>query len=202
MGATHRQPSLRTRFRIWIARASMPAMLARSDEQFAISWFAAICGGIAIAIVVAAAWISNAPLVFPALGPTIFILYSAPLSPAAAPRSVIVGHYVAMITGSVAWHAVSYISGAPVTLAASGWPAICSTTAAMAITALLLVRLRSPHPPACASAMIVALGGVRHWFDLLCMAIAVLLVTGQAIGVNRLTGLPYPSWKPRENPLS
>ena len=186
--------ALRTQLRIWMARASLPALLARADERFAASWFAAINGAFAIGIVVTAAWIGDAPLMFPALGPTVFILYSAPLSPAATPRSVIMGHYIAIIAGTAAWHATSHASGNVVTLEASGCPAICSATIAMGITALLLIRLRSSHPPACASAMIVALGGVGHWFDLLCMAIAVLLVTGQAIVVNRLAGLPYSLW--------
>ena len=186
--------TLRTQLRIWFARASLPALLSRVDERSATSWFAAINGGLAIGVVVAAAWISDAPLMFPALGPTVFILYSAPLSHAAAPRSVVMGHYIAIIAGTLAWHATSHASGNSVSLEVSGWPAICSATVAMGVTALLLIRLRSSHPPACASAMIVALGGVVNWFDLLCMATAVLLVTGQAVFVNRLAGLPYPLW--------
>lgn len=196
MAGSGQNLSLRTRLRIWRARLSTPALLARLDEHKAVSLVAAINGGIAIVIVMIVAWLSAAPLVFPALGPTIFILYSAPLSPAAAPRSVVLGHFVAIASGLVLWQAVSRVSGEAVTPSA-GWAPLCSTSLALAITSLLLVRLRCPHPPACASSMIVALGGVPQWSDVVYMALAVLLVTSQAVAVNRFAGLPVPGWSVR-----
>ena len=62
------------------------------------------------------------------------------------------------------------------------------------MTSLLLIRLSCPHAPACASALIVALGGVTDWTDLLLMAAAVILVTAQSVGINRLASLPVPIW--------
>ena len=45
--------------------------------------------------------------------------------------------------------------------------------------------------------MIVAMGGVPDWSDLLYMALAVVLVTIQAGVMNRVSGLPVPIWAPR-----
>lgn len=189
--------SARTRWRIWRARLSTPALLARYDEQKVVSWIAAVNGGLAILIITLVAWLSNSPLVFPALGPTAFIMFSAPLSAAAAPRCVILGHFTAMASGLAIWHVVGYLSGEPVALQTGGWPLLCSTSLALALTCLLLVRMSCPHPPACASSMIVAMGGVSDWSDLLYMALAVLLVTIQAGVINRISGLPVPTWAPR-----
>jgi CBS domain-containing membrane protein len=191
--------TLKMRWRIWRARFSTPALLARFDERKTVSWIAAVNGGLAILIITLTAWLSNSPLVFPALGPSAFILFTAPLSTAAAPRSVILGHFTAMASSFVIWNSVSYLNGAPVSLEASGWPLLSSTSLALAVICLLLVRLSCPHAPACASSMVVAMGGVPNWSDLLCMAFAVVLITVQAVAMNRLAGLPVPTWAPRRH---
>ena len=72
-----------------------------------------------------------------------------------------------------------------------------SASLALATTCLLLVRLSYPHPPACASALVVALGGVVEWVELLAMAAAVLLLTVQAVCINRIAGVRVPVWSPR-----
>ena len=191
--------SLGTRWRIGRARFSTPVLLARFDEKKVVSWIAAVNGGLAILVITLAAWLSNCPLMFPALGPSAFILFAAPLSPAAAPRSVIVGHFTAMASGYGIWRLVSYLAGGvSVSLETGGWPMLCSASLAMAVACLLLVRLSCPHPPALASSMIVALGGVPHWPNLLYMALAVLLVTVQAVVVNRAASLPVPIWAPTD----
>ena len=168
---------------------------SRFEEKKVVSWVAAINGGLAIMVITLAAWISDCPLIFPALGPSAFIMFSTPLSSAAAPRSVIVGHFVAMASGFGVWHLVSYLAGTPVTLEAGGWPMLCSVSLAMAVGCLLLVRLSCPHASALGSSMIVALGGVPHLLDLLFMALAVTIVTFLAVAMNRAASLPVPLWK-------
>lgn len=183
------------RLRIWRARHSIPVLLSRFDERKVVSWIAAINGGLAILVITFAAWISNCALIFPALGPSAFIMFSTPLSSAAAPRNIIVGHFAAMASGFGVWHLVSYFAGASVTLETSGWPLLSSVSLAMAVGCLLLVRLSCPHPSALGSSMIVALGGVPHWLELLYMALAVTIVTFLAVAMNRAASLPVPLWK-------
>ncbi len=183
---------------MWHARLTMPALLARFDEERVVSTVAAINGGVAILGIALFAWLTDLPLIFPALGPTVFILFSAPMTPAAAPRSVVLGHFTGMLSGFVVWHLISLFAGAPVSLENGGWPLVLSASMALAACCFWLIRLSCPHAPACATAMIVALGGVTHWSELLLMGIAVVWVTTQAVVINRLVGMPVTSWSPHD----
>ena len=69
-----------------------------------------------------------------------------------------------------------------------------SASLALAVTSVLLVRLACPHPPSCASSLIVAMGGVTDWFGVLLMAVAVVWITAQAVAMSLLAGVPVPTW--------
>lgn len=187
--------SLATRLRIWRAMLATPVLLSRFEEKKVVSWIAAIHGGLAILVITFAARLTDCPLIFPALGPSAFIMFATPLSSAAAPRNVIVGHFAAMASGFGVWHLVSYLAGASVTLETGGWPLLCSVSLAMAVGCLLLVRLSCPHASALGSSIIVALGGVPHWPELLYMALAVTIITFLAVVMNRAASLPVPLWR-------
>jgi len=196
-----RRVSLRLRWHVWRSALTAPALLSRFDETRIVSGIAAVNGGLSILILGAFAWLTETPLLFPALGPTAFILFSAPLSPAAAPRSVVLGHLVAMATGFLVWHAVSATAGYPVHIA-GGWTPIVSAALALALTSLLLVRFGCPHPPACASSLIVALGAAADWTRLLLMFVAVVWIAAQAVAINRVVGIPAPRWAPHRLPCA
>ena len=202
MSHPRRRPSLRTRWAIWRARHSTVGMLARFDERKAVSLVAAVNGGLAILALGVFAWITELPLTFPALGPTAFILFATPTSESAAPRSVILGHFSGMASGFAVWHLMSALAGGPVSPQTGGWPLILSASLALAVTCGLLVRLSCPHPPACASSLVIALGAVTDWPNVLLMAVAVVWMTVQAVAMNRLAGVPVPTWSPvvRTNP--
>jgi len=199
---TRRHVSLKTRWLMWRSRLSTPALLTRFDERKVVSLVAAVNGGLAILTIGVFAWLADLPLVFPALGPSAFILFSSPLSPGGAPRSVVLGHFAALACGCVAWRLLSFLAGAPVSLEAGGWSLFCSASLAMALSCLVLVRLSCPHPPACASGLVVALGAVTHWQDLLFVALGIVWLTTQAVAMNRFAGLPVPAWSPRRGETS
>jgi len=196
MGKTGGQLSLKTRWMFWRARMSTPALLSRYDETKAISLVTAINGGLAIFTVGVLAWLTNLPLVFPALGPSTFILFSAPLSKAGAPRSVVLGHIICLLCGYVTWYIMGFISGGQVTLERAGWPLFASATVALAASCFLLLLFNCPHPPACASSLVVALGMITGAFNILLMALVVLWLTFQAVMMNRFVGLSVPIWSP------
>jgi CBS-domain-containing membrane protein len=191
--------SFKTRWVLWRARWSIPALLGHAEERTVVSIAASVNAALAILIIGVLAWVSELPLVFPALGPTSFVLFATPFARAAAPRSVVMGHLAGIGAGYVAWHVTSVLAGSPVTLEAGGWPACLSGSIALALACLLLVRFSVPHPPACASALIVALGAVNEVKGLLIMAAAVVLLTAQAVVINRICCLPVPTWAPRES---
>lgn len=202
MSHPRRRRALRTRWAIWRARHSTVGLLARFDERKAVSLVAAVNGGLAILALGVFAWLTELPLAFPALGPTAFILFSTPTSASAAPRSVILGHFLGLASGFAVWHLMSAIAGGPVSPQTGGWPLILSASLALAVTCGLLVWLSCPHPPACASSLVIALGAVPDWPNVLLMAVAVVWITVQAIAMNRFAGVPVPTWSPvvRTNP--
>ncbi len=189
------------RWTVWRAQLSVPFLLARGDEKSIVSAFTAINGGLTILIISLLAWLCDLPLLFAALGPTSFILHSAPLSREAAPRSIILSHFMGIGCGAASLLVFSFLAGETITLQ-SGGAALCSASLALAATGYFLVRCSCPHAPACASALVVALGAASTWTAVLCMAAAVVLVTAQACALNRLACLPVPLWAPRPRNLS
>jgi CBS-domain-containing membrane protein len=176
------------------ARFSIPAVLARLDDDKAIALVAAVNGGAAILMLAALAWLVDLPLLFPALGPSAFILFTSPFSRAAEPRSVVLSHFAGISVGLAACVLVGWMAGRPVSLQVGGWTVIASASIAMAAIGTLLVRLDTPHPPACASALIVAVGAADGWMPILAMALGVLLLVGQAVAIHRLAGIRTPIW--------
>ncbi len=71
----------------------------------------------------------------------------------------------------------------------------------LALTASLMILLKAAHPPAGATTLIVSLGVVTKPFYLLIVEIAVALLVGQGIAINRLAGLDYPLWAKRLQPM-
>ena len=190
MPTTLRPSLLKQHKRLWRARLSVPSLLATYDEQKVVSVVAAVCGGLAILIIGVVAWLTDLPLLFPALGPSAFILFTKPFSPRSPPHGRWLSAIMAAMTcGVMARAGVGLACGVAVGLEGGSWLALCSATLALALTCVLLVRLRCPHAPACASALIVAVGAVTGWRELLAMAIAVMLLTLLAIGAQQFAGV-------------
>jgi CBS-domain-containing membrane protein len=74
------------------------------------------------------------------------------------------------------------------------WTRILATALSLAMTGALMIRLNVPHPPAAATTLIVSLGVVSRPAHLVILEAAVGLLVGQAIIINRLTGVRYPFW--------
>jgi CBS-domain-containing membrane protein len=78
-----------------------------------------------------------------------------------------------------------------------GWRVLAAALS-LASTGAVMILLRAVHPPAGATTLIVSLGIVTHPRDLLVIELAVVLLTIQAIVINRHAGLDYPVWSLRE----
>lgn len=105
---------------------------------------------------------------------------------------------------------MGYLSLAVTGLTAAGpalavgvsWPRVIAAALSLGLTAGLMVLLKSPHPPAGATTLIVSLGILTQPWQLGLLMIAVVLLTLQAIGINRLAGIPYPLWNPVRDPAA
>jgi len=197
MGRVALHFAFRRRVQVWRARLSIPSLLSACDERRVVSLAAAVSGGLSIFIISALAWVADLPILFPALGPTAFLLFSSPFSPASAPRAVVLGHFTCMVVGFVVWQLVTFVSGQPANAELGGWPVLASASAVLAVSCVLLVWLSCPHAPACATGLIIGLGAATDAFSLLGMAAGVVLLTAQAVVINKITGVRAPAWSPR-----
>jgi len=65
----------------------------------------------------------------------------------------------------------------------------------LSATGALMALLRVSHPPAGATTLIVSLGIISQPKELVIIEIAAILLTVQALVINRLAGIPYPVWR-------
>jgi hypothetical protein len=156
---------------------------------------------IAMVILSTAALLTNEPFIFPSLGPTAFILFFASLSVQAAPKNVFCGQLIGLLCGVVGLIIFGLVGDAS-SVAVATWSRTGAVAVALGLSAALMVWLNIPHAPAAATAMIVALGVIQTPLHLLVFMVAVVLLIAQAHIVNRLAGLPYPWWAPRESAVS
>jgi len=153
---------------------------------------------IAMVILTTAALLTNEPFIFPSLGATAFILFFASMSVQAAPKNVFCGQLIGLVCGVVGL-VIFGLMGVASDLDVTTWSRSGAVAVALGLSAAFMVWLNIPHAPAAATAMIVALGVIQTPLNLLVFMAAVVLLIGQAHVVNRLAGLPYPWWKPRED---
>ena len=147
-----------------------------------------------IGVLAALAFLTHNPFVFPSLGPTAYLFFFTPLAETASPRNAVLGHAIALCCGFAAFSVtgMSHLPpGLPVEIY---WPRVLSAALSLSLTGAIMVLLRISHPPAGATTMIVSLGIISKPEYLVTIE-AVILLTAQALAINRLAGLPYPIWQ-------
>lgn len=194
MWTTHRTSS-RYKWRALRAHLSVPTLLSTFDERKVVPVIAAINGGIAILVISVAAWLSGAPLIFPSLASSAFVLFTRPFSAAASPRSIILGHGIGVTCGLVAWWSVSLVAASTISPSSPDLALWISAVVGFALTCVFLARISSPHSAACATAMLVAVGAVTKWDELLVLLAAVVCLAFQGVLIHRLLGVRAPLWR-------
>jgi len=148
-----------------------------------------------IGVLAALAFLTHNPFVFPSLGPTAYLFFFTPLAETASPRNAVLGHAIALCCGFAAF-SVTGMGHLPVGLAGeSYWRRVLSAALSLSLTGAIMVLLRVSNPPAGATTMIVSLGIISKPEYLVTIEVAVVLLTAQALAINRLAGLPYPIWQ-------
>ena len=79
-------------------------------------------------------------------------------------------------------------------------PRVIAAALSLGLTSGLMVLLKSPHPPAGATTLIVSLGILTQPRRLVILLLAVVMLTVQAFVINRLAAIDYPLWSPRRDP--
>ena len=178
------------------AHVRLPWLERRYAQTPVLALFSFINGCISIGIMSVLALITRSPFIFPSLGPTAFLFFYTPRAPAASPRNTIVGHAIGVLAGYFSLVVTGLTAAGPALAVGVTWPRVIAAALSLGLTAGLMVLLKSPHPPAGATTLIVSLGILTKPWQLVLLMIAVLLLTAQAFIINRLAGIPYPLWNP------
>jgi hypothetical protein len=155
----------------------------------ALGIYAGVVAAVALGLAGLVGVLLHQPWLFPSLGPTIMVIAETPTQPAAHPRNVFIGHVVAVGAGWLAL-LVTGLRYAPSAVQA-GLDArrVASAVIALVVTVVVLQLLRTPHPPAGATTLIVGLGILKTPGDLVVIVLSVVLVTLVASGANILAAV-------------
>ena len=181
--------------------AFIPSLVARFPERIVWTVFVFVNGFVAIAILATLAMVLKAPLIFPSLGASAILMFYSPPLPTASPRSVVVGHAIGIVCGFAAL-VITGLQNSPSAMAIGiDVPRIIAAALSLAATGALMVLFKVTHPPAGATALVISLGVFTKPYQLPIMELAVIVLTLQAIIVNKMAGVDYPIWTPRTPPL-
>jgi CBS domain-containing membrane protein len=182
------------------ARLRLTHLLRRHAERPVWALFMFLNGFVTIALLAGVAMVSRTPFVFPSLGPTAFLFFFTPRTPAASPRNTIYGHAIGIACGYGALYLFGLERAAPAMVTGVSTARIGAAALSLAATGALMILLKAAHPPAGATTLIISLGIVTRPLHLIVIEIAVAVLTLQAIVINRLAGVDYPLWALRETP--
>jgi len=180
-----------------LVRLRLRAHHERRDDTLWLGAFALVNGGISTALMALGARLTGEPLVFPSLGPTAFMLFYQPTSPATCPRNIVFGHLIGILAGYASLRVFGLEHATPALTGGVTWGWIGSAALSLALTSGLMIWLRVPHPPAGATTLIVSLGILPRPTQLVALFVAILLLVLQGLVINRLARIPYPIWGPR-----
>ncbi|MFB7589766.1 HPP family protein [Streptomyces sp. NPDC056169] len=144
-----------------------------------------LLGGTAAAVtglllLVAVGTLLHQPLLIPPLAASMALVAGAPDLPLSQPRSVIGGQLLSALTG----FAVLAVAG----------PGLWGAAVAGGLALGVMQCARTPHSPAAATAVIVALQSPPFWSFLGLLALASLLLVAVGLGGARAAGRTYPAY--------
>lgn len=198
---TSNTPQESTLFRVvrFFSRLQLQYLLPRlRHPDRVVRLFVFIEGSLALGVISAAAYYTQFPLLFPPLGPSAFILFRMPMSASAAPRTVLLSHLLGLLSGFGAL-AAGYLFFSPSAVNGTGTvttSSIIILSLAMGLSSLAMIWMECNHPPATATALIVAMGNITSLSQVAGFIVAVVLLISLAFLFNRiLGGLPYSYWR-------
>jgi CBS domain-containing membrane protein len=181
-------------------RARLPWLLSHRSQLIVLAAFSFINGCISIGLMSILALLTGSPFIFPSLGPTAFLFFYTPTAPSASPRNTLIGHAVGVLAGYFSLVVTGLTTAGPALSIGVTGPRVIAAALSLGLTAGVMVLLKSPHPPAGATTLIVSLGILTQPWKLVLLMVAVVVLTLQAIVINRLAGIPYPLWNPLQPP--
>lgn len=182
---------------ILLAHLRLKWLLQRFPSRLVWAIYVCVNGFITIGLLAVLALLTGSPFVFPSLGPTAYLFFFSPLAEASSPRNTILGHAIGLICGYGAFALA--VASSPPFGAHPGVHAgrVLAAALSLSATGALMALFQVSHPPAGATTLIVSLGIISQPKELIIIEVAVILLTAQALAINRLAGIPYPLWRNR-----
>lgn len=185
---------------ILMAHLRLDRLLQRFPARLVWAAYVGVNGFITIALLALLALATGSPFVFPSLGPTAYLFFFSPLAEVSSPRNTILGHAIGLLCGYAAF-ALTAAYTPPFAVHGSVHLArVLAAALSLSATGALMALFRVSHPPAGATTLIVSLGIISQPKELVIIEIAVVLLTAQALAINRLAGIPYPFWERPQHP--
>ena len=186
---------------VLLAHMRLQWLLQRFPSRLVWAVYVCINGFITIGLLALLALLTGSPFVFPSLGPTAYLFFFSPLGEASSPRNTILGHAIGLLCGYAAFALTTAHSPPFAVHPGIHGPRVLAAALSLSATGALMALFRVSHPPAGATTLIVSLGIITQPKELVIIEVAVVLLTAQALAINRLAGIPYPLWsgqKPAE----
>ncbi|HLA80879.1 MAG TPA: HPP family protein [Thermoleophilia bacterium] len=142
-----------------------------------------VVAAVMVAVVGATTVLAGQPWLFPSLGPTAYLIAVYPELPTSRLYNCFVGHLVGLGSGFAAVAIFNAWNAPIVPLEDVTWPRMGAAAVAIGLTVFTNHLLRSGHPPAAATTLLVALGTFHTAWGaaLVVIGVAILLVIGELL---------------------
>ena len=141
-----------------------------------------------------AAWGFDEPLLFPSLGATAFLIFETPMAEVGTPRNTVIGHAVGILAAALALALFGLLDAPSAFEQGVTGERVAAVALSVGLTGGVLRLLRSAHPPAGATTIIVSSGLLADGDQMLAVAAGVMIVTLAGWLLNRAMGVPAPVW--------
>ena len=178
----------------------LPWLMQHYPRVLVFALYNFVCGFFSIGLMVTVAVILHSPFIFPSLGPTAFHYFSRQTATTASPRNAIIGHFIGTVAGYFSLIVTGLTTAGPAIANGFTWPRVLAAALSLGLTASLMILFRASHAPAGATTLIISLGILTQPWHLVVLMIAIILLTLQAIAINRLFGMPLLLWSPPAAP--
>jgi CBS domain-containing membrane protein len=199
---SERQPeSFMRKLRSMLRHVQLPWLMQQYPRILVFALYNFVCGFFSIGLMAACAVLLHTPLIFPSLGPTAFHYFSRQAAPSASPRNAIIGHLIGTVAGYFSLVVTGLTTAGPAIANGVTWPRVIAAALSLGLTAGLMILFRASHAPAGATTLIISLGILTQPWQLGVLMLAIILLTLQAIAINRLFGMPLPLWSQPAAPV-
>jgi len=134
------------------------------------------------------------PLIFPSLGPSLFLIFYAPQRPMSASRNTFMAHVLGGVLGFSCYKLFLALGLLKPNVFDFGH--VLSGALTLGLAGFLMVRFGVLHPPAASTTLIASLGYLPHWYHLGVLAVSLIILFVQAHLFHGLAGVYYPWWNP------